>query len=123
MVMNRTTLFSFMFFYYCGLHAADIPLYVIDSEKTKQEMCIQNERDDCVSSYCTASSDLNCSDDCVTKATNKCLGRGGDDLCVQKKTDACIQDICVTSLETDCTDTCRQHASYQCKENQEETQN
>lgn len=121
--MNRKILFIVMSCYAPFHYAADIPLYVIDSNKTKQEMCIQNARDDCVSTVCTASSDPNCSEDCVTKATNKCLGRGGDDLCVQKATDICIQQICVTSPNTNCPDNCVKHAFYKCKESQEERQN
>lgn len=121
--MNRIILFVLMGCYIHCLHAADIPLYVIDSNKTKLETCIQNARDDCVTTVCTASSDPNCSDDCVTKAQNKCLGRGGDDLCVQKATDDCIQNICVTSTDTNCPDNCVKHAFYKCKEGQEEKQN
>lgn len=121
--MNRTILFILMVCYQCCLQAADIPLYIIDSNKTKQDTCIQNARDECVTVICTASSDPNCSDDCITKAQNECLGIGTDDLCVQKATDDCIQNICVTSSDTNCPDNCVKHAFYKCKEGQQEKQN
>jgi len=121
--MNRMILFILMSCYTLLLYAADIPSYVIDANKMKLDSCIQNARDDCVSTICTASSDPNCSEDCLPKAQNKCLGRGGDDLCVQKATDDCIQLICVTSADTNCPDNCAKHAFYKCKEGQEEKHN
>jgi hypothetical protein len=105
------------------LHAADIPLYVIENNKIKLETCIQNARDDCVTTLCTQSSDTNCSYDCESKAKNKCLGRGQYDLCIQKATDQCIQVICVNSTDTNCPDNCVKHAFYKCKESKEEKQN
>jgi len=70
--MKRTVLFSIFACLPLFLNAADIPEVVIDDNKDNQLMCVTRAANDCISTVCPNSSDINCSDNCQADAQNKC---------------------------------------------------
>ena len=52
--------------------AADIPDVVNGNNAQNQQMCIDRATNDCVSTVCENSTDINCSDNCKNSALDKC---------------------------------------------------
>ena len=70
--MKRLTLLTLFACISMCVEAADIPQVVIDNNEDSQQMCIDRAANDCISTVCPNSPDINCSDNCQSDAQNKC---------------------------------------------------
>lgn len=73
--MGHTSLlasFVLMFFMSFNLYAVDDPTTVLGTEKYSKEMCIQQTTDNCITTICTTSEDIDCQEKCKQMAMDKC---------------------------------------------------
>lgn len=52
--------------------AADIPTLEEESDAYDASMCVQNYADNCISTVCITSEDINCEEHCQTEAKARC---------------------------------------------------
>jgi hypothetical protein len=54
--------------------AADIPVIVNENNAESNVMCVDRAANDCINTVCPNSPDINCSDNCLKEAKDKCEG-------------------------------------------------
>ncbi|STX52026.1 Uncharacterised protein [Legionella busanensis] len=63
---------SFMIWFSVAAYADDEPTVVEDTQDFNMDMCIQNNKNECVNANCLTSTDIECIPKCEAKAQDKC---------------------------------------------------
>ncbi|WP_419418991.1 hypothetical protein ACNVED_10605 [Legionella sp. D16C41] len=68
----NTIVFSLIVFSPLATFAANIPTIVQGTQRFNMDMCIQNNKNDCVNANCLTSTDTDCIPKCANQAVDKC---------------------------------------------------